>query len=418
MNTGRKLAAAIAALTAAGLACNIPLFAPSAPPAAATLGQLYTAAAATLAAAETQGGNGTPTAQVTAAFPTLATSTSTGISGPVSRCNAASFVRDVTVPDGTKMEPGDDFTKTWRLLNAGTCSWTTAYRLVFVSGDRMQAPLSVGMPGNVNPGQTVDISADMIAPTGNGEYQGYWSLRNAAGATFGIGAQAQGVFWVRIRVTGPAHTAYDFARKYCDADWVNNSRDLPCPGSQGDGKGYVIEIEDAVMENGTSQDDPGLLTVPKDAHNGLISGQFPAIKIQDGDHFRASVSCAHKAFSCNVVFNLSYQIGDGSVKNLGHWNEAYEGKFYPIDIDLGSLAGKNVKFILSVNTNGPFNQDRALWIAPRITRLGTPPKTATPTATGTMTATATATASVTPTATPTETPTATATQTETPTTAP
>jgi len=39
-----------------------------------------------------------------------------------------------------------------------------------------------------------------------------------------------------------------------------------------------------------------------------------------------------------VVFNLSYQIGDGSVKNLGHWNEAYEGKFYPIDIDLGSLA--------------------------------------------------------------------------------
>jgi len=50
--------------------------------------------------------------------------------GPVSRCDAASFVRDVTVPDGTKMEPGDDFTKTWRLLNAGTCSWTTAYRLV------------------------------------------------------------------------------------------------------------------------------------------------------------------------------------------------------------------------------------------------------------------------------------------------
>jgi len=185
---------------------------------------------------------------------------------------------------------------------------------------------------------------------------------------------------------------------------------LPCPGNENDDKGYVIEMEDAVIENGNTQDDAGLLTVPKDAYNGRIVGQYPAVKVRNGDHFRTRVNCAYKAFSCNVIFRLQYQIGGGAVKSLGQWNEAYEGKSYPIDIDLSSLAGSNVKFLLSATTNGPFNQDRALWIGPRITRLGSPPSTSTPTGTATSTPTSTATAS----ATPTVTVTATLTATETP----
>ncbi|MFH1185471.1 MAG: NBR1-Ig-like domain-containing protein [Chloroflexota bacterium] len=395
-----SLPAAIAGLTAAGLACNLPFFAPTTPPAAATLGQLYTAAARTLAAADSQAGSSTPTATATGAFPTFASLMSTGTPAPVALCDAAAFVRDVTIPDGATVDPGGEFTKTWRLLNVGTCSWTPSYALVFVSGDRMHAPTSAGLPGNINPGQTVDVSLRMSAPFNNGEYQGYWRLRNAAGASFGIGAQAQGAFWVKIRVAGPSYSAYDFARAYCDAVWENNNRELPCPGSEGDGKGYVIEVEDAVLENGNAQDDPGLLTVPRDAYNGVITGQYPAVKIRDGDHFKAGVNCAHKAFSCNVVFSVYYQIGGGSVKSLGHWNEAYEGKFYSIDLDLSSLAGSNVKFILSVSSNGPFNQDRGLWIGPRISRIGSPPSTATPTSTFTATLTATGTPSSTPTLTP------------------
>ena len=42
----------------------------------------------------------------------------------------AQFVTDVTVPDGTKYDPGATFTKTWRLRNVGTCTWTTAYTMV------------------------------------------------------------------------------------------------------------------------------------------------------------------------------------------------------------------------------------------------------------------------------------------------
>ena len=77
-------------------------------------------------------------------------------------CDWAGFVMDVTVPDGTTLAVNTPFTKTWRLKNIGTCTWTTAYSLVYVNGDMMSAPPSVPMPTTVAPGATVDISAQMI----------------------------------------------------------------------------------------------------------------------------------------------------------------------------------------------------------------------------------------------------------------
>ena len=79
-------------------------------------------------------------------------------------CDWAQFVADVTVPDGTKYAPGTAFTKTWRLKNIGTCTWTKAYALVFVSGDRMTGDKVTQLKGNVAPGQTVDISIELTAP--------------------------------------------------------------------------------------------------------------------------------------------------------------------------------------------------------------------------------------------------------------
>jgi hypothetical protein len=404
---------AFAAATSAGLACSLSPFSAATPPAAATLGHLYTAAAQTLAAADGQGSpSATPSPTATSLFATPASPNPSHISPPAPLCDAATFVRDVSIADGTTIAAGGDFTKTWRLQNVGTCSWTPAYALVFAGGDRMHGAASIPLPGNVNPGQTVDLSVGLSAPGNNGDYQGYWKLRNGAGTLFGIGAQAQSPFWVRIRVAGPTYTAYDFARLYCEADWENNNRELPCPGNEGDSKGFTVEIDNVRMENGNSQDDPGLLTVPKDAYNGSITGRFPEIRIRDGDHFQARVNCAYRSPRCNVVFSLYYQIG-GSTGTLGHWNEAYEGKSYPIDLDLSTLAGRNVTLLLSVTTNGPSEDDRAIWVGPRIARLGAPPSTATPTPTFTAAPSATATASATATPTPTLTPTSSPTSTET-----
>ena len=103
---------------------------------------------------------------------------------PVTGDNAQ-FVLDVTVPDGSDYAPGASFTKTWRIKNTGTTTWSTDFKLTFVSGTQMGAAASVAVPNSVAPGATVDISVAMVAPTTTGNYKGYWRMANAAGTPFG-----------------------------------------------------------------------------------------------------------------------------------------------------------------------------------------------------------------------------------------
>jgi len=106
----------------------------------------------------------------------------------------------VTIPDDTVLQPNQSFTKTWRLQNSGTCTWNKSYAVAFFSGDQMGASASVALAGDVAPGQSVDISVDMVAPNKAGKYQGNWKMRNAANVLFGIGPGGAAPFWVRIVV--------------------------------------------------------------------------------------------------------------------------------------------------------------------------------------------------------------------------
>jgi hypothetical protein len=107
---------------------------------------------------------------------------------------------DLTIPDGTRMKPEQGFTKTWRLVNAGTCAWTTDYSIVWFSGESLSSQRQHNFGAVVMPGQAVDISVDMIAPRTAGIYQSNWKLRNARGVLFGIGPVGDAPFWVRIEV--------------------------------------------------------------------------------------------------------------------------------------------------------------------------------------------------------------------------
>lgn len=402
--------ALILILLTAQLACNLPADS-STPDPFATLNGLYTASALTLAAAGTST-PGLPPPTVTLAGSPTATNPPVALSpGPVSRCDAAQFLADVTYPDGSIVPRNTTFVKIWRIRNVGTCTWTTSYAIAFVSGDGMGAPASVGMPGSVAPGQYIEIPVTLVSPGNDGKYRGFWKLRNASGALFGIGAQADTAFWVDIRVTGPSYVAYNFAENYCQANWTSGAGNLPCPGTSGDANGYVIRLNAPVMENGVTEDEPGLLAVPQDVNNGYISAQFPAFTVQSGDRFRTIVNCQRDATKCNVIFRLDY-LNNGVIKNFASWAEVYEGKYYPVDLDLSSLNGQTLKFLLVVSANGGNNQDYAIWLNPHIVRQGNPPS---PTATRTSTATFTATATFTPTITFTPTFTSTATQTFTPT---
>ncbi len=115
-------------------------------------------------------------------------------------CDRADFVEDITIPDGTIMVPGEQFTKTWRLRNTGTCTWTTGYSIVFERENLMGAPTSVALPKTVQPGETVDVSVVMTAPIATGKYSGHWKLRNANNTIFGLGTAADKSFYVQIEV--------------------------------------------------------------------------------------------------------------------------------------------------------------------------------------------------------------------------
>lgn len=113
----------------------------------------------------------------------------------------ASFIKDVTIADGTTLEPGQYFTKTWRIQNAGTCTWNADYALVFASGDLMGGFLSQPLTlGHVPPGGTIDISLQLRAPDESGSYRGYWRFQDSRGGDFGL--TSGGSVWVDIQVAG------------------------------------------------------------------------------------------------------------------------------------------------------------------------------------------------------------------------
>lgn len=125
---------------------------------------------------------------------------------PTPSCtDRASFIKDVTIPGGTYLPPEEDFEKVWRLKNTGTCTWTSEYSLMFISGYSMGGPGSKILPGNVPPGSIVDLSVNLQVPKTHGLYKGYWMLRNPSGNIFGIGENANEPFFVQINA-GPEPT--------------------------------------------------------------------------------------------------------------------------------------------------------------------------------------------------------------------
>lgn len=125
---------------------------------------------------------------------------------PTTCVDRVELVTDVTVPDGMHLAPGLSFDKIWRLKNVGTCPWTTGFGAVFISGDRMNGaspqPLSSGVASN----EIIDVKVSLKAPTSAGTYRGNWMLRNPPAVAFGLGADGQQSFFVRIVVDPSAGT--------------------------------------------------------------------------------------------------------------------------------------------------------------------------------------------------------------------
>ncbi len=302
----------------------------------------------------------------------------------VATCDWAQFVADVTVPDGTIFKPGASFTKTWRMKNIGSCTWTTAYSLVFYAGDQLGAPVAIPLQSEVAPGATIDLSVAMMAGNLLGSYRSDWLLKNAAGSLFGIGSTANKSFWVSIMVSASGSeigVAYDFAANAGSAKWLSGAGTLPFPGTDGSTSGFAIKSDSVQMETGVTDNRPALLTVPQNKTDGYIQALFPALTIQNGDHFQATIGCQYGATACYVTYRVDYRTSTGT-RTLWTFRERYDGMTYNVNLDLSALAGKSTEFFLLVLASGSATGDRAVWIAPRITRAGATPPT--PTAISTL----------------------------------
>ncbi len=194
-NRNRPLIPCVLSLALAAMACAFPATGTNVPP-ATTPPEIPATTAAPVTEIPP-----TTVAPPTLVLPTFTPSPTATASATALPCDRAGFVTDVTVPDGSDFYAGNAFTKTWRLRNNGTCTWTSGYSLIFDHGDAMGAPAAQQLTtGTVAPGQSIDVSVNLTAPGAVGTYRGYFRLRNPSGVVFGIGANGDVAFWAEIEV--------------------------------------------------------------------------------------------------------------------------------------------------------------------------------------------------------------------------
>lgn len=314
---------------------------------------------------------------------TLAPSTTMIASPTTDSCYQAKWISDVTYPDGTKVLPSKSFTKTWRIQNVGTCSWNTSYAIVFDSGHGTGAPTATPLTAAVPPGGTIDASVIMTSPAEKGDYTWNFKLRSDTGRIFGFGNNYVYPITVVIKVDSfllfPINPGlidaiafeslqYDFSENYCSATWKSIFGILDCPGDTSDSQGFVKRNDDPKLQDNTVYSGRSLFTHPPFVNNGVIRGDFPAISIEDGYHFRSTIGCSHNRLNCNVKMAVFYRVGSAAFEQLGSWDMKYADPPLKTDIDLSFLAGKSVQFGFSASTNGSAEEDWAHWVYPRIVK--------------------------------------------------
>ncbi len=171
---------------------TIPASTPTTPaPAAATLdlNPLRTEIAGTVFAQVTQALALTPSITPLATLTSTFTPTLTASPAPSAAVTLATGTPQATavnldqwvaqsVADDTSFAPGQSFTMTWTIKNTGSSTWTIAYLLRFYGGSAFGAPTEIPLSRAVAPGDQIDISIQMKAPTKTGTYDSTWVMAN------------------------------------------------------------------------------------------------------------------------------------------------------------------------------------------------------------------------------------------------
>lgn len=243
----------------------------------------------------------------------------------------AEFIADVTVLDDEIMPPTLGFTKTWRLENAGTCTWDTNYAVVFVSGDQLDAPDRVPLTQEVPPEEVIDISVQMTAPNLDGTYRSEWLLENELGTQFGI----PGEFWTQIQVTAaiPENAAHITGLVWSDL----------CTPSTGDAEeapeGCVALAEEGFIADGVYEiGEPRIEGVTVNLGEGACPVEEPVDTAVTDQYGRFAFTGLDAGTYCVYVNSTSAR--NAAVLRAGAWSWP-EGadELATYTIELGELAG-------------------------------------------------------------------------------
>ncbi|KAJ6575392.1 hypothetical protein B0H19DRAFT_1254950 [Mycena capillaripes] len=177
----------------------------------------------------------------------------------------ATFVNDVTLPDGQIFPPGAEFMKCWQMVNSGGMDWPASTELVFVAGERLAR--EVGGPANVpigtvKVGAQVDLwTGELKAPETPGRYVSYWRLRDGQGKLFGES------IWIDINVTETTRSDSNESSLSSSSIIVmpRGAQSVPTSSADGQGTSRVShgEVEeDALSEHGSDASSVSLISVP------------------------------------------------------------------------------------------------------------------------------------------------------------
>jgi hypothetical protein len=150
----------------------------------------------------TQPANTTPEWHPTEIRPIIPPPTTKSLGHKPSRKVMARFVAHITIPDHTILQPNTNFIKTWRFRNDSDAPWTPNCRLIFIGkqrgGDDQMCGPDQGVVVNkeVKPGEEVDVSVALRAPSKSGRYVGYWRMCEGGASAKKFGQRV----WVSILV--------------------------------------------------------------------------------------------------------------------------------------------------------------------------------------------------------------------------
>jgi len=94
----------------------------------------------------------------------------------------ADCIFDLEISDDPAIQPRvlmpeQEFEKVWRIKNTGTCAWPERVHLRFASGDELEVVEKDRVP-SLEPGEAVELSITLRAPTEFGEYVSAWQVED------------------------------------------------------------------------------------------------------------------------------------------------------------------------------------------------------------------------------------------------